>query len=134
ASVDDARATATRVALQDRVPSRGLGAALELRPPVGGNFDLRLGADLRSVTGESRELYAFAGGDPTRRRVAGGNSRTIGLFAEAGVTRGQLTLTGGVRLDHWRISGGRLVERLLAGGAPTRDESYPSRGRTRPTG
>lgn len=133
ASVDDNRETAARVALQDSVPSRGLGAALELRPPLGGRIDLRLGADLRFVTGESRELFAFAGGDPTRRRIAGGDNRTFGLFAEASLARGPLTLSGGLRLDHWRIASGRLVERLLAGGPPTRDESFAPRSRTRPT-
>jgi len=133
ASVDDDRVTADRVALQDSVPSRGLGAALDLRPPIGGGVDLRLGADLRWVTGESRELYAFASGDPTRRRIAGGDSRTLGLFAEGALTRGPLTVSGGLRLDYWRISGGQLVERLLAGGPPTRADDFPSRSRTRPT-
>ena len=133
ASVGDNRQTAARVALQDNVPSRGFGAGLDVRPPLGGGIDLRLGADLRSVTGESRELYAFAGGDPTRRRIAGGESLSFGLFAEAGVTRGPLTLSGGVRLDHMRIFDGQLVERLLAGGPPTRHDIYESRSRTRPT-
>ncbi|MGI8706020.1 MAG: TonB-dependent receptor plug domain-containing protein [Sphingomicrobium sp.] len=133
ASVDDDRTDAARVALQDSVPSRGFGGSLEARPPVGGGVELRLGADARLTSGESRELYAFSAGEPTRRRVAGGDSGTQGLFAEASWTRAPVTLSGGARLDHWRISDGSLVERLLATGAATRDDRYPGRSGWRPT-
>lgn len=132
AGVDDDRTEAQRVALQDSVPSQGFGGSVELRPPVGSGIELRLGADARFTSGESRELYAFAEGEPARRRVAGGNSDTQGLFAETAWTRGALTLSGGVRLDHWRIWDGELVEHLLATGRATRDEHYPSRGGWRP--
>ena len=132
ASTDDERSTATRVALQDSVPSRGFGGSLEVRPPLGA-ADLRIGADARAVTGQSRELFAFAGGEPTRRRVSGGDSMTAGLFVEGGLTRGDLTFGGGARLDHWRISDGTLVERPLGGGAPTRADSFADRDGWKPT-
>ena len=132
ASVDDERATASRVSLQDSVPSRGFGGGLEVRPPLGGAVDLRIGSDVRFVSGESRELFAFVAGEPTRRRVSGGESLTAGLFAEASLVTGALTLNAGGRLDHWRISDGRLVERPL-GGAPTRDDIYAARTGWQPT-
>jgi vitamin B12 transporter len=133
ASVDEDRATATRVSLQDSVPSRGFGGAVELRPPLGNGWEFRLGADARLTTGESRELYAYLAGEPTRRRVAGGRSASAGLFGELSYRHGPLHLSAGARLDHWRISKGRLVERLLAGGPPTRDDGYADRNGWRST-
>lgn len=133
ASVDDDRTAARRVALQDSVPSTGFGGSVEVRPPVGGGSELRLGADTRFTSGRSRELYAFSGGEPTRRRVAGGDSATQGVFAEATWVGGPVTLTGGARLDHWRISDGELVERVLATGVATREDRFASRSGWRPT-
>ncbi len=133
ASVDDERATAARVALQDKVPSTGFGGSLELRPPLGGGIEVRLGADLRLVSGETRELFSFVAGEPTRRRIAGGRGATKGLFAEASLELGLLTLSAGARIDHWRVSDGELIERPLAGGPPTRDEAFGSRSGWRPT-
>ena len=133
ASVDEDRTTAERVALQDSVPSSALGGSVEIRPPVGREAELRLGLDARFTRGESRELYAFSAGEPTRRRVAGGDTSNAGMFAEAAWTSRRWTLSGGARLDHWRISDGELVERLLATGVATRDDDYPNRSGWRPT-
>jgi outer membrane receptor protein involved in Fe transport len=100
---------------------------------VGAGIELRIGANTRFTTGESRELFAYVAGDPTKRRVAGGDSETQGAFAEATWTGAPLTLSAGARLDHWRISNGELVERLLATGETTRDDQFPARGGWRPT-
>lgn len=132
ASVDEERHAASRVALQDSVPSRGLGAAIDVRRSLGA-IDLRIGADARFLEGESREFYAFSGGAPTRRRLAGGESRTLGLFTEASIEHGPLIVSGGMRIDHWRTADGQLTERLLAGNHPTRDDRYGTRSRTWPT-
>jgi outer membrane receptor protein involved in Fe transport len=133
ASVDDARTTAARVSLQDSVPSTGYGGSVELRPPVGRNLELRFGADTRLTSGESREYYSYAAGEPTRHRVAGGKSDTEGLFAETTAKLGTLTLTGSGRIDHWQISGGKLVEQLIASGQVTRDDRFATRDGWRPT-
>jgi outer membrane receptor protein involved in Fe transport len=133
ASVDDDRTEAQRVALQDSVRSRGLGGSIELRPPVGGGVELRLGGDVRFTSGETNELYSYVAGQPTRRRLAGGDSGTEGLFAEGTWTGGRLTLSGGARVDHWSISNGKLVESEVAGGALLRDDRYPDRSGWRPT-
>ena len=58
ASVNADRSTATRVSLQDAVPSQGFGGSVELRPPMGDALELRIGGDLRHTQGESRELSA----------------------------------------------------------------------------
>ena len=133
ASTSDGRATATRVALQDEVPSHALGGAIELRPEIGPAFELRLGADARRMEGESRELFSYVGGEPTRRRVAGGNARTAGAFGELTARFGPVTLSGGARLDHWRISDGELREWTIATGAALRDDRFATRSGWLPT-
>ncbi len=132
ATVSAGRVSATRVALQDSVPSRAVGASFEIRPEVRG-LELRAGADARRTTGESRELYFYVSAEPTRRRVAGGESFTGGLFGELAADIGPLALSGGARLDHWTISDGKLVERAIANGEPLREEAYADRSGWLPT-
>jgi len=133
ASVSAGRASATRVLLQDSVPSHGLGGSVEVRPPLPPGVELRLGADVRRTNGETRELASYVAGNPTRRRRAGGESWTSGAYAEASATLGTIMLSGGVRLDHWQISSGHLFEQTIASGAITRDEHFASRAGWRPT-
>ena len=133
ASVNDDRTEANRVALQDSVPSSAFGGSVEIRPPLGTGFELRLGGDLRVMSGETRELFSYVAGEPTKRRVAGGDSATEGIFAEGAWTRGPLTLSGGARLDHWSISNGSLVERELTTGNLLRDDHFDNRSGLRPT-
>ena len=133
ASVNDDRTDAQRVALQYSVPSRGLGGSIEVRPPLGDSAELRLGADARFTTGETREFFSYVAGQPTLRRLAGGDTSTQGLFAEANLTTGPLTLSGGARLDHWTISNGKLVETQIATGQGLRDDRFADRSGWRPT-
>lgn len=133
ASVGPGRDTATRVSLQDSVPSTSLGGSFELRPPVGNAIELRIGGDARSSDGESRELYSFVAGAPTRRRRAGGRTVTAGLFGEATASVGAVTLSGGSRIDRWRISDGQLFEKIIASGATLTDQEFPGRGGWLPT-
>ena len=133
ASLSPGRTSASRVLLQDSVPSHGLGGSVEVRPPLPGGFELRLGADARRTTGETRELANYVAGEPTRRRKAGGETWTAGAFAEASAELGGVTLSGGARLDHWRVSGGHLLERSLVSGMVTRDEQDPARDGWLPT-
>jgi outer membrane receptor protein involved in Fe transport len=58
AAVTADRSSAARTSEQYNVPSTGLGARFELRPPAGA-IDLRIGADGRETRGETRELFAF---------------------------------------------------------------------------
>jgi outer membrane receptor protein involved in Fe transport len=112
---------------QRATPSTGLGGKFELRPPVGGNHLLRVGIDYRRADGELFENALNAGsGAVTARRNAGGTNSDLGLFAEDDWTRGALTLTGGVRADRYRISGGFFTERNAAG-VVVIDRSYSDR-------
>ena len=133
ASVSPGRTEASRVSLQYSVPSHGVGGSIELRPPMPRGIELRLGADTRKTSGESREDYSYASGDPTRRRAAGGDSWTAGAYAEATAQLGQATLTGGARLDHWSIDDGHLFEQTIATGGILTDAHYPSRSGWLPT-
>lgn len=132
ASVNGDRSAASRVSLQDAVPSHSFGGSVEVRPPIGDGLELRLGSDVRLTEGETRELFSYVAGDPTRRRRAGGETLTTGMFGEITATSGRLTLSGGARLDRWRISDGELVEWVIATDAPLRDEQYGSRAGWRP--
>jgi outer membrane receptor protein involved in Fe transport len=132
ASVAAGRASVSPASEQFSVPSTGLGGRFELRPRLG-SVDLRLGTDARLTSGVTRELFAFVNGAGTRAREAGGRTATSGAFAEASAERGPLTLTGGARIDHWTIETGSLRERVLATGAPLRDEAYPGRSGWEPT-
>ncbi len=133
ASVSPGRVMATRVSLQDSVPSHGIGGSIELRPPMPSGIELRLGADARRTSGESRELFSYLAGDPRGRRFAGGETWTSGAFAEASADLGRATLTGGVRVDHWQVSGGHLFEKVIASGAVLRDDKYTRRDGWLPT-
>jgi outer membrane receptor protein involved in Fe transport len=134
ASVDPARTAASRTSLQYAVPSTGLGGRLEWRPEVARSVEVRLGADGRSTEGETRELFSYVVGRPTRGRVAGGRTLTFGGFAETAWRGDAVTLTAGGRLDRWSITGGRLLERVLATQAPLADQRYADRSGLEPTG
>jgi outer membrane receptor protein involved in Fe transport len=126
AAVNADRTTVTRTLDQYSVPATGLGARFELRPLTGAT-ELRLGADWRETEGRTQELFQFVVGAPTRARVAGGRTRTLGAFAELGLERGAFTFHAGGRLDRWWIADGRLNERALAGGPPLTDIDFPDR-------
>ncbi|HEY6049470.1 MAG TPA: TonB-dependent receptor plug domain-containing protein, partial [Sphingomicrobium sp.] len=133
ASVSPGRSVATRVLLQDSVPSHGLGGSVEVRPPVPNGIELRLGADARRTDGETHELFTYIAGEPTRRRRAGGETWTNGAFAEASVALGRATLTAGGRIDHWTITNGHLFEQQIATGAVLTDQHDPKRQGWLPT-
>jgi vitamin B12 transporter len=133
ASVNANRTQATRVLLQDSVPSNGLGGSVEVRPPMPDGIELRLGADARLTSGATHELFSFVSGNPTRRRVAGGETMTSGAFAELTAQVGAITLSGGGRIDHWSISGGHLFERVIATGGVLRHEQDAPRSGWLPT-
>jgi outer membrane receptor protein involved in Fe transport len=133
ASVSPGRVSASRASLQDSVPSRGLGGSFEVRAPAPKGVELRFGADMRQTRGETRELYSYVAGDPTRRRIAGGRATSGGVFAETTADLRKLTLSGGGRIDRWRVEGGRLLERQIATGAVLRNDQYRDRSGWRPT-
>lgn len=112
---------------QRDTPSTGIGGKLEIRPPVGPSHMLRLGSDTRFSSGD---MFEDAFGAFPAKRHAGGRQNVTGLFLEDDwkpeTFGGRLTLTGGVRADHWSISGGFLDSRNAAG-ALTIHNLFPDR-------
>ncbi len=134
ASVSDGRVSASQVLDQYNTPATGVGARFEIVPPVGTGRDLRLGFDVRDVEGKTQENYTYVAGAPTRRRVAGGSSRTAGLFVDGSVEAGAWTFTLGGRVDRWWITSGRLNEYTLATAASLTDVDFADRSGTEWTG
>jgi len=135
ASINAARTVATPSLDQYNVPATGVGGRVEVRPPLGDGIELRLGGDARLTRGETKELYTYVAGDPTRGREAGGETTTLGAFADATAHLSDaLTLTGGGRIDHWTIDNGFLHERTLATGAILTNSNFPDRSGWEPTG
>lgn len=133
-AVNAARTTATQTLDQYNTPATGLGARMEVAPPLGQGLDLRLGADWRDVSGRTEELFTFVNAAPTRIRKAGGESRTIGVFADGSGEIGPVTLSLAARLDWWRIENGFLSERTIGSGAVLTDARFAERSGTEATG
>src|SRR3546814_4363628 len=69
----------TPVLDQRNTPATGLGGKFELRPPVGGDHTLRLGADYRRSNGElQEEAFNAVSRLLTERRRAGGTNTDLG--------------------------------------------------------
>ena len=134
ASVDAARTAAAQTLDQYNTPATGTGARVEVQPPLREGFALRLGGDLRQVSGRTQELYTFVAAAPTRRRVAGGRNITAGLFADGSAELGAITLAFGARVDRWRIADGLLSERPLGSGPALTDLRFADRTGTEATG
>lgn len=112
---------------QRNTPSTGLGGKIEIRPPIGEDRILRLGADYRNSDGELFEtaISAFSG-NVTARRNAGGTNTDLGLFAEYDHAFGAFTLTGGARLDRYTIRNGFFSE-IDGSGAQSVDDRFANR-------
>jgi vitamin B12 transporter len=127
------RSSTTTTLDQFATPSIGLGAKIEVRPPVGDTYALRLGADMRKSSGRTNEFFRYVAGSPTRIRRAGGENVTFGTFIEGSAKFEALTLTGGARLDNWSIKSGFIKEQPTGTGAPTLNLVFADRVGTRPT-
>lgn len=118
-------ATTFRPSLDQRnTPSTGIGGKIELRPPLGLDHVLRIGADTRFATGDMFEdAYNAVTGAVTTRRHAGGEQQTSGLFVEDDWTIGALVLTAGLRADRWTIRNGFF----RSSGAGEAESRFPDR-------
>ena len=119
---------------QFSVPSTGLGARVEVRPPLGDKTEMRIGGDWRRTIGETNENFFFTGLTPGRSRRAGGESDTFGLFAEVSFEPVEaFTLTAGARADHWSIADGFRKE-VNIGGTVRSDDVFADRSGWEGTG
>lgn len=135
ASVNDTRTTVTQTLDQANTPATGVGGRIEILPPMGDAVTLALGADVRSIEGETQELFTYVAGSPTRRRVAGGRTQTLGGFVTLGARLGPVRIEGDARIDGWWIENGRLTERTLGTTGPAlTDTRFADRSGTQTTG
>jgi len=111
-SVAPDRSSTTPASLQNETPAFGWGVNAALRWRNG-----EFGFDARAADGETHELFRFVGGDFTRTRVAGGETLSVGAYAEGWRTFGAILVSGGVRLDWWGAAEGLRLERDRADGA-----------------
>ncbi|MET0374119.1 MAG: TonB-dependent receptor [Rhizorhabdus sp.] len=133
ASIGAGRATAGQSLDQYNVPANGIGARAEIRPWLGEGINLRVGGDIRHVSGRTQELVIAT----NVGRVAGGTQDIQGGFAELALLPGDgWTLTASGRIDHWSLSEGRRTETNRNSGAIVAANSalYPDRSGTEATG
>jgi vitamin B12 transporter len=124
------RSAVTPTLDQFATPSTGLGLRFEVRPPIGDKAELRLGGEWRRTDGETKELFTFVVGAPTRLRTAGGQSDSYGGFAELTLKPDDaLTLSAGGRLDRWKIKQGFRRE-VNIGGTVRSDDRFADRSGT----
>jgi outer membrane receptor protein involved in Fe transport len=118
----------TRTLDQKDTPAQGQGAKVEVRPPLGDDVTLRLGADWRRGRGNLFEdAYNAVSGLLTENRFAGGTNTNTGFFADGDIELGRLTLTGGVRADRYTINSG-YYRANNAAGTITRNDQFADRG------
>jgi outer membrane receptor protein involved in Fe transport len=117
---------------QHDTPASGLGGKIEIRPPVGEDHVLRLGADYRRSHGRMEETgySATTLGLVTRETRAGGTNTDLGFFLEDDWTLGPVVLTAGGRLDRYSISEGFFVQTQSFA---DRNTSYAKRSEWEPT-
>lgn len=133
ASISADRKTFAPVLDQYAVPAKGWGASGAFSFELFNNWSFNLGADWRRVEGETRENFFFTGAVPGRNRIAGGDSETIGGFAEIHADpfyRFQLSMSG--RIDRWSINNGFRRE-INIGGTVRSDDHFAKRRGTEPT-
>jgi outer membrane receptor protein involved in Fe transport len=124
------RATTTPANDQFETPATGWGVNAALRRVIAtgvARVEWELGADARFNEGETHELFRFMAGAFTRDRVAGGETSVAGVYAEGAWDSGPWLVAGGLRYDGWRNGNGHRLERDLATGLPTLNETDPDR-------
>jgi outer membrane receptor protein involved in Fe transport len=126
--VNATRTAETPASDQYAVPANAAGIAWTGGWAHGENATTSAGFDARSVRGETRELFTFANGAYTRRRLAGGKQALAGAFVQHQrplTTR--FTASAGARLDYWRESAGHRNETEIATGAVLREDVFAVR-------
>ena len=131
-SVAPGRATATPADDQYATPATGYGFSAAIRRATQ-TTSWEIGADVRGARGDSKELFQFQNGAFTHNRIAGGQTFTGGLYAEASHTAGDWLFTGGVRVDDWETFDGERIERVISTGAVSLAQHPSDRGGVLPT-
>ncbi len=111
-----------RVSLDQEVPTHAVGGNVQWSRAIGSNNYFTAGGDYRWVDGDSEEagFDAVVGRTQNVQRVSGGTQRSIGAFLQDIMTPvPQVTITAGVRFDHWRNYDAHNLETSVPSGIPT---------------
>jgi hypothetical protein len=124
------RATTTPANDQYETPATGWGVNAALRRIVVSGIarvEWELGADARFAEGETHERFRYMAGAFTRDRIAGGETSVLGLYAEGSWTTARGWSPAACAPTAGRAPNGHRLERDLATGLPTLDETDPDR-------
>lgn len=126
-SVNATRTAETPASDQFAVPAVAVGASATATWSHQGGSRTNVGADFRTVHGETRENYSYSKTDFTRQRVAGGTQAFGGWFLlHEQPLPSAVRLTIGGRLDEAHDGNGHRRETDRATGAMLRDDRYAS--------
>lgn len=129
-SVAADRRTETPALDQYDAPAQAIGGNVMLRRRTGPGI-LELGADIRAVSGETREAFLYQADAFRRDRRAGGDQFMAGVFGEYTLMAWSGTeITGGARVDFLRDSNGHRRESNSDTGATLVDEEFADREKT----
>ena len=118
-----------------RVPSSAAGGSAVWSRQLGSWNRPSAGTDVAWVDGVSDEDVRFQQGRFVTRRRSGASQQIIGVWGGDAVTPlPGLRIDVGGRLDVWRSLDGFRRESTFADGAVTRDDRFPDRTETIPTG
>lgn len=127
-SVNAARSSESPALDQFDVPGEGFGGGITTNIRPSENLDVIIGADLRYLRGETNENAGFVNGAFLRRRRAGGEQSTGGLFARTEYRMESGTsLDASARVDFWMLHEGQRIERRPSTGALLRNERFADR-------
>ncbi|ESQ80808.1 hypothetical protein AEYBE204_00365 [Asticcacaulis sp. YBE204] len=101
-------------------PAKGYGVNAALRHQDD-DREWEIGVDARLNRGEAREYFRYVSGAATRYRVAGGETRLIGAYAQGMQGFGPWSLTGALRVDRWQATDAFRQERDLPTGQTVLD-------------
>jgi len=132
AAISNNRNTATLSNAQYATPATGYGTNAAVRKLADWG-SVEVGADFRATTGQESEFLTYVGGQPTKRRVAGGDTQQIGGYVEGAWRSGRWLVTGGARVDQWQQTDGRRIETLIATGAITLNPTIANKSGVLPT-
>jgi vitamin B12 transporter len=118
AAISNNRNTATLSNAQYATPAAGYGANAAVRKLADWG-SLEVGVDFRATSGQESEFLTYVSGQPTKKRVAGGNTQQVGGYAEGAWRSGPWLVTGGLRADSWQQTNGHRTETAIATGTVT---------------
>ena len=129
-----------RDTLNQTVPTKDFGGMVQWSRAFGSINFVTAGTDWHWVDGESQEdgLDAQTGANVVLHRVSGGTQQSAGAFVQDIVkATSNLTITLGVRVDHWRNYNAHNLENTVSGGvlaAPTVNNNPALPGQTQSVG